>query len=72
MPDRLRLRGGVLVMDDGSDVGEYLKRRQLEAGYADGEPVVVLPRRVAQRLASEASSWRLHKSRDDERFSLCA
>lgn len=54
LPDRLRLRDGVLVLDDGSDAREYLRDWARRANVGDDTPVNVLKRESATRLQDEA------------------
>ena len=68
MPNRLRLKNGVLEMQDGSDVLEYLRSRPMK----DAEAVVLLTRVEAERLASDAYAYRMSQLVDDERFAIAA
>lgn len=54
LPDRLRLRDGVLVLDDGSDAREYLRDWARRANVGDDTPVNVLKRESVTRLQDEA------------------
>lgn len=54
LPDRLRLRDGVLVLDDGSDSREYLRDWARRANVSDDTPVNVLKRESVTRLQDQA------------------
>ncbi len=68
MPNRLCLKNGVLEMQDGTDVTEYLRSRPMK----DAPEVVLLTRDEAERLASEAYAYRMLHLSDDERFCIAA
>lgn len=67
MPNKLRLTNGVLEMQDGSDVLEYLRSRPIK----DAPEVVLLTRGEAVRLAEEAYAYRMSLL-VGERFALAA
>lgn len=54
LPDRLRLRDGLLVMDDGSDAREYLRDWARRANVDGDTPVNVLKRESVVRLQDDA------------------
>ncbi len=68
MPNKLRLKNGVLEMQDGSDVLEYLRSRPMK----DAPEVVLLTRAEAVRLADEAYAYRMSQLVGDERFAIAA
>ena len=72
LPNRLRLRDGVLCMADGSDVKEYLGSRQKAGGYGADEPMVLITRRAVEAMQRDAGLWRLQKAQQDESYMLCA
>ena len=68
-PNKLCIKDGVLLMQDGSNVQEYLRSRELMVNSAE---VVILTRELAQKLAEESAAYRLSKLTDDERFCIAA
>lgn len=72
LPDRLRLRDGVLGMADGSSVTAYLQDRQAASGYGSDEPMVLMPRKSVAKLVEDAEKWRLSQMIGDERYALAA
>lgn len=68
MPNKLRLKNGVLEMQDGSDVHEYLRSRPMK----DAPEVVLLTRDEAVRLADESYAYRMSQLVGDERFAIAA
>jgi hypothetical protein len=68
MPNVLKVVDGVLSMQNGGDVQEYLRSRPL----ANSDAVVLLTREDAQRLLEDATKWRFKQLSDDERFAFAA
>lgn len=54
LPNRLRLRDGVLVMDDGTDAREYLREWARRVNVGDDTPISVLKRDAVVRLQDKA------------------
>lgn len=67
LPNRLRVRDGLLVLEDGSDAREYLRAWAVKAGVSDETPVTLLKRDVVQRLKSQAA-----EADPDHRFALAS
>ena len=68
IPNKLRLKNGVLEMQDGSNVLEYLRSRPIK----DAPEVVLLTRGEAIRLADQAYAYRMSQLAGDERFAIAA
>lgn len=68
MPNKLRLKNGVLEMQDGTDVLEYLRSHPMK----DAPEVVLLTRDEAVRLEEEAYAYRMSQLVGDERFAIAA
>lgn len=68
LANKLCIKDGVLLMQDGSDVQAYLRSHKL----ANSDAVNIFPREVAQRLLRDAELYRLSLLNSDERFCLAA
>lgn len=68
LPNRLRVRNGHVVMDDGSSIQAYLKPWVAKHGLTDDTPVVLVDREELEKLRKAA----MPKLRAiyDERFAL--
>ena len=69
LPDRLRIRDGVIVMIDGSDATEYLRAWAKRHHIGPDDPMTLMRRKTAQVLVDKAESY---DRALDCQFALCA
>lgn len=62
LPNKLRLHDGELVLDDGSDVREYLRAFAARYAVTPDTPLTLCDREQAQANAHDAGRWRYQQN----------
>ncbi len=69
LPNRLRLRDGELVLDDGGDVREYLRAFATRGKVTPDTPLTIRVRSQDQADVNDAERWRYWGA---DRYALAA
>lgn len=72
LPNKLRIKDGVLFLADGGDVTTYLKKWEKKHKLTPKTPLTMMPRERAMPMIQDHLDAEMRRMVDDERFCLAS